>query len=194
MRVVSGTAVGDQPIRGSLVTSMPSSSARALNRALCQRPCLEVSLIFRTSARACAASCNMVPGTPTPTGPLRAPLSATLTGTECVWHGQRHTHHSMVIVPGTIGVNAGNYKSESVSEHGSMECFELRCGEGTIGVDPTAMWPEGADRVMRRSQPRAHSGSIGSESTGFTEEDFVLREGSRAFRGAVTTLSQPLVS
>jgi len=36
--VVAGRVVGDQPIRGSLVTSIASSSASALKRALRQPP------------------------------------------------------------------------------------------------------------------------------------------------------------
>jgi hypothetical protein len=64
--VVSGTPVTDHPIRGSLSSTSPSSSPSSRNRALCHRPCREVSWIPRPAAKPCAPSCSNVPSTAPP--------------------------------------------------------------------------------------------------------------------------------
>ncbi len=106
-------------------------------------------------------------------------LSASLTGTACVWHGQRYTTtHIGIISYSSPDDWASNYQpQDSIEECGSMVGFELRFGGETIGVDPSGMWPDGAQVIKNRYERR--SPIMSNDPVSFKEEEYVLREGSK---------------
>jgi hypothetical protein len=140
---------------------------------------------------------------PGPQGMLRAEL----TGTECVWYGNRVQRRYTEYSRDSEGRQTSSTQTETVAEHSSPEPFALLRDGHVIVVDHGGQKPDGAQQVTDRFVPgerRTESGFLGAlsalagkqgdETLGYQYTEWVLRPGTAMYvlgevhdmRGALT--------